>query len=627
MIFFKNFIEERIMNKEIFSMPAKMISVFFTVFLLSLPASAGLQASELLSSSARIDYIKSVVYRYVDNKENMSDARVQNAIRNEIGKKIRLKPSRRLLNEDLKALNERARQLAAKKKTTTKSEMAQVLRKEAETLYPMYKLREHVTVRVKRGNTYYVVRGTYYRVTALNVMIGNSTILLHDLDDDTRGKFDKQFNQRQKAAFVANGLKQFERSRINKQQEIFRDLLAMQNRTNEQNGYVFIERDRRWVTAEQLVNYFIRLEEKVYLENKAREARILAEKRKQEEELARQKEAEQRRNNPDAGKTEQAAGRSDAGRSDAGGRQQDPDKKPSERRTPQGEAVDMFAGDSSAIPKDTGGNFIAMSPQDLADAMRKRPVNEHAYKQLMKRVDAQIREIGANYWGIDADQGYKKALWGFSETDVYYALSKEIEIAFLEKYTINRNDIIFPKGSRPSRIYLYYFFGKLNELRIIMGSLKEREFKIFKDSLNGKYGQSTTQIKHGKDDIFYSIQKGTLTHDRLPVVLPEAEQKKYTEKAAAQEAQAFDHMNIGKAVASAVPFVIVWEGRISRGVLTFNYDPATGIYSNVTFHKKCFPERLDADRKKRAEAAKKAAEAKKKPAAANQKAPTPKTGK
>ena len=73
-------------------------------------------------------------------------------------------------------------------------------------------------------------------------------------------------------------------------------------------------------------------------------------------------------------------------------------------------------------------------------------------------------------------------------------------------------------------------------------------------------------------------------------------------------------MNIGKNTGSAVPFVVVWEGRISRGVLTFNYNPASGIYSNVVFHKKCFPERLEADRKKRAEE-----EAKKKAAAKTKK--------
>jgi hypothetical protein len=354
------------------------------------------------------------------------------------------------------------------------------------------------------------------------------------------------------------------------------------------------------------------------LDNKAKEARRLAEKRKKEAELAQQKAEEERRNNAANQSTEQ---RDSAVRGQDGNEAAKQSPQQEGRRTgPDGEVVDMFA---NTIPEDTGGDFIAMSPQALAEAMRKRPVNETAYKKLLERVDAQNREIGEYYWGIDADQGYKKALWGFSETDVYYALSKEKEIAFLTTTTLNRHDIIFPEKSRPARIYLYYFFGKLNELRIIMGSLKEREFKIFTDSLSAKYGNSDTQNKFGKDDIFHQIRRGALTQDRLPVILPEAEQKVYTEQGAAQDAKRQDNSFFVAASSSAVPFVIVWEGKISRGVLTFNYDAASGMYSNVVFHKKCFPERLEADRKKRAEAAKKAAEAKNKTAGADKKATTP----
>ena len=47
----------------------------------------------------------------------------------------------------------------------------------------------------------------------------------------------------------------------------------------------------------------------------------------------------------------------------------------------------------------------------VKDTMRKRPVNEEAYKELMARADAQIREIGEHYWGIDADQGYMPELY------------------------------------------------------------------------------------------------------------------------------------------------------------------------------------------------------------------------
>ena len=604
------------MKKENFSLNGKTIGIFW-VILLSCAAVTVVSAAEDMTSQEQIDYIKSVVDRYADNKENMTDDRVKAAIRKEVSDKLILKPTQRVQDANLKALNERARQIVVKKNTVDVKAVKAKLQQEAEEQYPMYKLRDQVSVRVKRRNIITNVRGTYYRITQENVLIGNSTVLLRDLDELTRSKFDKELNQRLKEQYVAKGLAEIRRGQMNEQQRIFRQLLATQNHTNEKNGYVYLERDNRWVTAEQILNYYLREQERVYRENKEKEARLLAEKRKKEAELAQQRAEEQRQYENESARA--------AATAEAAKKEEEAEKKKAARRTPEGAAMDMFAGgDASAIPQDTGGNFIAMSPQDLADAMRKRPVNEDAYKELMARADAQIREIGEHYWGIDADQGYKKALWGFSETDVYYALSKEKEIAFLEKYTINRNDIIFPAGSRPSRVYLYYFFGKLNELRIIMGSLKEREFKIFTDSLAAKYGNSNTQNKFGKEDIFYQIRKGTLSHDRLPVILSEAEQKAYTEQGAAQEAQRQNTSFIVSASSSAIPYVIVWEGRISRGVLTFNYDVASGVYSNVIFHKKCFPERLKADQEKRAEAAKKAAEAKKKSADAAKKATPPK---
>ncbi len=602
------------MKTENFSHVGKTISIFLG-FLLSLTVVTGVSAAEDMSSVEQIDYIKSVVDRYVDNKENMTDERVKTSIRKEVGEKLILKPTQRMLDANLKALNEQARQIVAKKNTIDLNAVKAKLQREAEAQYPMYKLRDQVSVRVKRRNIISNVRGIYYRITQENVLIGNTTVLLRDLDELTRSKFDKELNQRLKNQYVAKGIAEIQRDQMDEQQQVFRQLLAAQNRTNEKNGYVYVDRENRWVTAEQILNNYLREQERIYRENKAKEARLLAEKRKKEAELAQQRAEEQRQYENETAKAQAA---------EAAQNETDGEKKKSRRRTPEGAAMDMFAGGESAeIPQDTGGSFIAMSPQDLAEAMRKRLVNEDAYKKLLERVDAQNREIGEYYWGIDADQGYKKALWGFSETDVYYALSKEKEIAFLTTTTLNRHDIVFPEKSRPARVYLYYFFGKLNELRIIMGSLKEREFKIFTDSLSAKYGNSDTQNKFGKDDIFHQIRRGALTQDRLPVILPEAEQKAYTEQGAAQDAKRQDNSFFVAAGASAVPFVVVWEGKISRGVLTFNYDAASGMYSNVVFHKKCFPERLEADRKKRAEAAKKAAEAKNKTAGADKKATTP----
>ena len=223
------------MKTENFSHVGKTISIFLG-FLLSLTAVTGVSAAEDMSSVEQIDYIKSVVDRYVDNKENMTDERVKTSIRKEVGEKLILKPTQRMLDANLKALNEQARQIVAKKNTIDLDAVKAKLQREAEAQYTMYKLRDQVSVRVKRRNIISNIRGIYYRITQENVLIGNTTVLLRDLDELTRSKFDKELNQYLKNQYVMKGIAEIQRGQMDEQQQVFRQLLAAQNRANEKNG-------------------------------------------------------------------------------------------------------------------------------------------------------------------------------------------------------------------------------------------------------------------------------------------------------------------------------------------------------------------------------------------------------
>ena len=148
------------MKTENFSRVGKTISIFFA-FLLSFAAVTVVSAAEDMSSAEQIDYIKSVVDRYFDNKENMTDKRVKAAIRKEVGEKLVLKPTQRMLDANLKALNEQARQIVAKKNTVDMNAVKAKLQQEADAQYPMYKLRDQVSIRMKRRNLISNVRGIY----------------------------------------------------------------------------------------------------------------------------------------------------------------------------------------------------------------------------------------------------------------------------------------------------------------------------------------------------------------------------------------------------------------------------------------------------------------------------------
>ena len=156
-------------------------------------------------------------------------------------------------------------------------------------------------------------------------------------------------------------------------------------------------------------------------------------------------------------------------------------------------------------------------------------------------------------------------------------------------------------------------------METFLGNLKQHEFNIYKNSLQQKYGSSDTQRIMG-DDVFLRLAEGTLSPENLPPYVEASPEETGMEKedaakagAAAQNAPAE-----GGAPAANAPqqpqdtgvklFYFVWEGKLSRGVLSFYYDAQTKIYKNVIFEKIYLPLRLKRLEEKKKEAQKAAAE-------------------
>lgn len=581
-------------------------------------------------SAERIEFINSTINKHVDMKEDMSDAKVQKLILDEIGAKVTLKPVTPMKKANLKVLNERARRVMEKKYGGIGKRLEAKLRKEAESMYQMFQLKDKVTLSYKRGSSMIVVTGTLYKIEANSILVDNKTIPFIDMDLATRAKFDAEAQKALREKHITDGMAKHKADTIKYQQRVFDRLLEKQNEENEKNGYIFLEREKQWTTADVIARELLEIESNKYKKRKKEEERKLALKRKKEEERARKKAeeeaaaqqqlAEQNKNTRDQqpeGEVSDMFAENSMERQMEEARESTRDEammangEANPNRQTSNEVVDVLGGNSSAMPEDTGGDFIAMSQQELAAAVSRIKVNEVTYKELMEKVEAKLKEINSTYYGIDADQGFKKALWGFTETDVYYALSKEKESAFLNKYVVNRYDIIYPKGSRPARIFMHFYFGKLNQVDVHMGDLTHREFDIYKNSLNRNYGKSDTQLLYGNEDIFQKIQEGALAPDQLPVVIKQEnkdEEQKEQQKEQQEEQQQKQQNKENKDTPELQPYVIVWEGRLSRGVLRFYYDTASSTFKNVIFFKRYMPERLEAEKRKQEEKAKAAAE-------------------
>jgi len=563
-------------------------------------------------SDERIETINTIIAKSVADKEDLTNPAVIQAIYKRIGAEMPLTPQEPVIQVDLKKLNEEAHVRTLKKFKADPEKLKARYAAEAEEKFPMAKIRDKVTVVSKRG----AVSGVLYKINNSNILVGARTISFIDMDRTTRGRFDPQYNKDLRDQYVQERLNDYVLEFNSRQQQIFESLLTAANGENEKNGYIFLKRSEAWKTAQEIASAELAVETVRYRKFKEKQERI---RRKREAKELAAREAKEKAEAEAAAASSQAqnAGETPAGET---GTEIPPDQikdnpfalpsaldgeKTAENADPQ-DVLNNADSSANVLQPDEGGTFIALTPEQLA-ALSRPKVNETAYKALMARIEKEQNEINSKYFGIDADQGFKKALWGFRETDVYYALSKETDAAFIKKLRINRNDILYPEGSRPQKIYLHYHLGELYKVQIFMGDLKQHEFNIYKNSLVQKYGKSDTEKQVG-DDVFLRLVEGTLSPDDLPKFTgsksEEGADANEGAGGAKSEEQPAENNNSGENAENSEgeqqensgpaekPYFFVWEGILSRGVLYFYYNRDAGIYEDVVFEKIYLPLRL-----------------------------------
>ena len=138
-----------------------------------------------------------------------------------------------------------------------------------------------------------------------------------------------------------------------------------------------------------------------------------------------------------------------------------------------------------------------------ADAAEQDP-----YEKAMKKARTRLDEINRMYYGIDGDQGYKWALWGFSRPEVAIVLSKEKEFATLKRLV--NADVLTLDGKE--RLELHYLNNILFKTIHRKGECNADAFRRFCDSLHQKYGS----VKGRNDEevkIYEAVVSGSLKAD------------------------------------------------------------------------------------------------------------------
>ncbi len=128
----------------------------------------------------------------------------------------------------------------------------------------------------------------------------------------------------------------------------------------------------------------------------------------------------------------------------------------------------------------------------------------------MRKARERLEEINNTYSGIDGDQGYKFALWGFSRTEVQLVLSKEDEYSTLDRL-INADVLTVEDGDRLELHYLNNILFKTIQRK---ADCTDKEFRSFFNDLYNRYGsvtgdpKSTSELVKERDSCYQDIISG-----------------------------------------------------------------------------------------------------------------------
>lgn len=174
--------------------------------------------------------------------------------------------------------------------------------------------------------------------------------------------------------------------------------------------------------------------------------------------------------------------------------------------------------------------------------------DEERYKEVMDSVKKAWAEINKTQTGIDANQGYGNAHWGVTRSEAAYIFSRNPNYA----YVINMsNDMLAIKNGNPKLVKFSYKDSKLNKTEEIYGDITYETFEDLKIRLHERLGLATEEKAQEDKDLFGMIEKSELQ--------PKKEDNGY--------------------------FIFTWQGKQSRGTLSFIYDSEADAYKDVVFTK------------------------------------------
>lgn len=393
-------------------------------------------------SNKRLDGIKGIVDNYSKAGEDLSDADVVKSIMKEVAKTIILEPKVQADVRSLKEIAEDVREVVAKRFPDKYEDIKRNAEKEAESKFVMHNILDKVKVSYKKGPNYYTIQGTFYSFGGGSIRINERYIALFDLADEHRVKFDKTFNEQKKKEYIDNAVQRYFEKKNQFSNEVFQQLKEAQSDENEKNGYIYAW--KQWRTARNVTEILISTEITNLRNPEYAKDRVKHKEPAKEETAATPAEETEK---PVAAK---------------------PEEKPA-----------VETKEKKDEPVYTNGSGLC-------------------YDDVIKKVEQRLRDISNTYSGVDADQGYRMALWGFSREEVRTVLSKE----FPDIISAGATDVIkiADPASIERRVELFYIANTLVSVSVWYELPDSGSFLKLSNSLIEKYGNADAQEEATKKD-------------------------------------------------------------------------------------------------------------------------------
>lgn len=185
--------------------------------------------------------IEKIVLSFIQEKQDITDSNVQNAIVQQVESSFPLDKDSELEKLNLAEIEKKVDLEADKKYPCTREELKKKSAIEADKIYDIAKINTEVTVEFRQGPYIHKVTGIFRGFTFRNdgIRVGRTIIPLIDLPPKEKVRFDKVFLQQKKEEYIKKCITEYLSKKEESAIKHIKSLVDAITKKNKDTGYVY----------------------------------------------------------------------------------------------------------------------------------------------------------------------------------------------------------------------------------------------------------------------------------------------------------------------------------------------------------------------------------------------------